>query len=212
MQSPMPSGGPRAGLKDPKRPIGSFIFLGPTGVGKTELARALAEFLFDNEEAMVRLDIVGVHGEAHRVPALSALLRDTSAMKRAASSPKLCVADPTRLILFDEIEKAHEDVFNILLQILEDGTAYRWPRQDCRLQKHRAHHDLEPWGARNSSAARSGFLHEVQTESEQKRLRGSIESALKEEIPSRVPQPHRMRSSYSSRSPRSRSGRSLTSR
>ncbi len=86
----------RAGLKDPKRPIGSFVFLGPTGVGKTELARALAEFLFDDEEALVRLDM-------------------SEYMERFAVS-RLVGA-----VLFDEIEKAHPDVFNILLQILEDG-------------------------------------------------------------------------------------------
>ena len=85
----------RAGLGDPRRPIGSFLFLGPTGVGKTELARALAEFLFDDEHAMVRLDMSRVHGEAHRGAARSARRRATSATTRAASSPRPCAAGRT---------------------------------------------------------------------------------------------------------------------
>ena len=110
----------RAGLKDPKRPIGSFIFLGPTGVGKTELARALAEFLFDDEEAMVRIDM----SEYMEKPSVSRLIGAPPGYVGYEEGGQLTEAvrrRPYRVILFDEIEKAHPDVFNILLQILEDG-------------------------------------------------------------------------------------------
>ena len=109
----------RAGLSDPKRPIGSFIFLGPTGVGKTELARALAEFLFDDEHAMVRIDM-SEYMEKHAVSRLIGAPPGYVATKKAASYRSR--APPAlRVILFDEIEKAHPDVFNILLQIMDDG-------------------------------------------------------------------------------------------
>ena len=85
----------RAGLQDPNRPIGSFIFLGPTGVGKTELARALAEFMFDDEKAMVRIDMSELHGEALRWPGSSARPRATWATRRAATSPRPCAGAPT---------------------------------------------------------------------------------------------------------------------
>jgi ATP-dependent Clp protease ATP-binding subunit ClpC len=111
----------RAGLSDPRRPIGSFLFLGPTGVGKTELAKALAEFLFDDETAMVRIDM-SEYMEKHSVARLiGAPARATSATRRAASSPRRSAAGPYRVILLDEIEKAHPDVYNVLLQILDDG-------------------------------------------------------------------------------------------
>ena len=110
----------RAGLKDPKRPIGSFIFLGPTGVGKTELARALAEYLFDDEQNIVRIDM-SEYMEKHTV---SRLIGAPPGYVGYEEGGQLTVAvrrRPFRVILFDEIEKAHPDVFNILLQILEDG-------------------------------------------------------------------------------------------
>jgi ATP-dependent Clp protease ATP-binding subunit ClpC len=110
----------RAGLKDPKRPIGSFIFLGPTGVGKTELARALAEFLFDDENAMVRLDM-SEYMEKHTVSRLIGAPPGYIGYEEGGQLTELVRRRPFRVILFDEIEKAHPDVFNILLQILEDG-------------------------------------------------------------------------------------------
>src|SRR5262249_50093348 len=110
----------RAGLGDEKRPIGSFMFLGPTGVGKTELARAVAEFLFDDERAMLRLDMSEFH--------------DKSTVSRPTGAPPGYVGyeeggqptEPVRrrpysVILFDEVEKAHPDVYNVLLQVLDDG-------------------------------------------------------------------------------------------
>jgi ATP-dependent Clp protease ATP-binding subunit ClpC len=110
----------RAGLKDPKRPIGSFIFLGPTGVGKTELARALAEFLFDDENSMVRLDM-SEYMEKHTVSRLIGAPPGYIGYEEGGQLTELVRRRPYRVILFDEIEKAHQDVFNILLQILEDG-------------------------------------------------------------------------------------------
>ena len=110
----------RAGLKDPKRPIGSFIFLGPTGVGKTELARALAEFLFDDESAMVRLDM-SEYMEKHTVSRLIGAPPGYVGYEEGGQLTELVRRRPFRVVLFDEIEKAHPDVFNILLQILEDG-------------------------------------------------------------------------------------------
>jgi len=110
----------RAGLKDPKRPIGSFVFLGPTGVGKTELARALAEFLFDDEEAMVRLDM-SEYMERFAVSRLVGAPPGYVGYEEGGQLTEAVRRRPYRVILLDEIEKAHPDVFNILLQILEDG-------------------------------------------------------------------------------------------
>jgi ATP-dependent Clp protease ATP-binding subunit ClpC len=110
----------RAGLKDPRRPIGSFIFLGPTGVGKTELARALAEFLFDDEDAMIRLDM-SEYMEKHTVSRLIGAPPGYVGYEEAGQLTEAVRRRPYRIILFDEVEKAHPDVLNILLQILEDG-------------------------------------------------------------------------------------------
>ncbi len=110
----------RAGLKDPKRPIGSFIFLGPTGVGKTELARSLAEYLFDDEQNMVRLDM-SEYMEKHTVSRLIGAPPGYVGFDQGGQLTEAVRRRPFRVILFDEIEKAHPDVFNILLQILEDG-------------------------------------------------------------------------------------------
>jgi ATP-dependent Clp protease ATP-binding subunit ClpC len=110
----------RAGLKDPRRPIGSFIFLGPTGVGKTELAKALAEFLFDDEDALVRLDM-SEYQERHTVSRMVGAPPGYVGYDEGGQLTELVRRRPYRVILFDEIEKAHPDVFNVLLQILEDG-------------------------------------------------------------------------------------------
>ncbi len=110
----------RAGLKDPNRPIGSFIFLGPTGVGKTELARALAEFLFDDENAMVRIDM-SEYMEKHAVSRLVGAPPGYVGYDEGGQLTEAVRRRPFSVILFDEIEKAHPDVFNILLQLLDDG-------------------------------------------------------------------------------------------
>ena len=110
----------RAGLKNPRRPIGSFIFLGPTGVGKTELARALAWFMFDNEDAMVRLDM-SEYMEKHTVARLIGAPPGYVGYDEGGQLTEAVRRRPYRVLLLDEIEKAHPDVFNVLLQLLEDG-------------------------------------------------------------------------------------------
>ncbi len=110
----------RAGLKDPRRPIGSFLFLGPTGVGKTELARALAHELFDDEDAMVRLDM-SEYQERHTVSRLVGAPPGYVGFEEGGQLTEAVRRRPYRVVLFDEIEKAHTDVFNLLLQIMDDG-------------------------------------------------------------------------------------------
>jgi len=110
----------RAGLQDPNRPIGSFIFLGPTGVGKTELSRALAEFLFDDENAMIRIDM-SEYMEKHTVARLIGAPPGYVGYEEGGQLSEAVRRKPYSVILFDEIEKAHQDVFNVLLQVLDDG-------------------------------------------------------------------------------------------
>lgn len=110
----------RAGLQDPNRPIGSFIFLGPTGVGKTELSKALAEFLFDDERAMIRIDM-SEYMEKHTVSRLIGAPPGYVGYEEGGYLTEAVRRKPYSVILLDEIEKAHSDVFNILLQILDDG-------------------------------------------------------------------------------------------
>ena len=110
----------RAGLQDPDRPIGSFLFLGPTGVGKTELAKALAEFLFDDEAAMVRLDM-SEYMEKHTVARLTGAPPGYVGYDEGGQLTEAVCRRPYTVVLLDEIEKAHPDVFNVLLQLLDDG-------------------------------------------------------------------------------------------
>jgi ATP-dependent Clp protease ATP-binding subunit ClpB len=110
----------RAGLQDPNRPVGSFIFLGPTGVGKTETARALAEFLFDDERAMIRLDM-SEYMEKHAVARMIGAPPGYVGYEEGGQLTEAVRRRPYAVVLFDEIEKAHPDVFNVLLQILDDG-------------------------------------------------------------------------------------------
>jgi len=110
----------RAGLQDPNRPIGSFLFLGPTGVGKTELTKALAEFLFDDENAMVRVDM-SEYMEKHAVARLIGAPPGYVGYEQGGSLTESVRRRPYQVILFDEVEKAHPDVFNVLLQVLDDG-------------------------------------------------------------------------------------------
>ena len=110
----------RAGLQDPNRPIGSFMFLGPTGVGKTELTKALASFLFDDETAMVRIDM-SEYMEKHSVARLIGAPPGYVGYEEGGALTEAVRRRPYQVVLFDEIEKAHPDVFNVLLQVLDDG-------------------------------------------------------------------------------------------
>src|SRR6202163_3434806 len=110
----------RGGLKDPKRPIGSFLFLGPTGVGKTELARALAQFLFDDERAMIRIDM-SEYQEKHTVSRLVGAPPGYIGYDEGGQLTEAVRRRPYSVVLLDEIEKAHSDVFHVLLQVLDDG-------------------------------------------------------------------------------------------
>jgi ATP-dependent Clp protease ATP-binding subunit ClpB len=110
----------RAGLQDPNRPLGSFVFLGPTGVGKTELARALAEFLFDDEHAMIRIDM-SEYMEKHSVSRLIGAPPGYVGYEEGGQLTEAVRRRPYAVVLLDEVEKAHHDVFNVLLQVLDDG-------------------------------------------------------------------------------------------
>src|SRR5881409_2795956 len=110
----------RAGLQDPNRPLGSFMFLGPTGVGKTELARALAEFLFDDEQAMVRIDM-SEYQKKHTVSRMIGAPPGYVGYEEAGQLTEAVRRRPYAVVLFDEVEKAHAEVVNVLLQLLDDG-------------------------------------------------------------------------------------------
>jgi ATP-dependent Clp protease ATP-binding subunit ClpB len=163
----------RAGIKDPKRPIGSFIFLGPTGVGKTELARTLAEALFDSEESMVRIDM-SEYMEKHAVSRLIGAPPGYVGYEEGGQLTEAIRRRPYSVLLFDEIEKAHHDVFNVLLQILDDGrvTDSQGRTVDFKntviimTSNIGSHHLLEGVSAEGeiSEVARSAVLRELKTQ------------------------------------------------
>ena len=166
----------RASLKDPKRPIGSFIFLGPTGVGKTELARSLADYLFDDESNMVRIDM-SEYQEKHTVSRLIGAPPGYVGFEEGGQLTEAVRRRPFRVVLFDEIEKAHPDVFNALLQILEDGrlTDGHGRTVDFRNTLIIMTSNLGT-GLENKEPV--GFLRDVDGK-ESKRLRASVDDALK---------------------------------
>lgn len=165
----------RAGLKDPKRPIGSFIFLGPTGVGKTELARALAEFLFDDEEAMLRLDM-SEYMEKHTTSRLIGAPPGYVGYEEAGQLTEAIRRRPYKVVLLDEIEKAHPNVFNILLQILDDGRLTDGHGRTVDF-KNTVIIMTSNLGTEEFQHQSLGFSKETKSETE--RRRGAVEDALK---------------------------------
>jgi len=166
----------RAGLKDPKRPIGSFVFLGPTGVGKTELARALAEFLFDDEETMIRLDM-SEYMEKHTVSRLIGSPPGYVGYEEGGQLTEAVRRRPYRVILFDEVEKAHPDVFNILLQLLEDGRLTDGHGRTVDF-KNTVVIMTSNLGTEEYQRGGIGFPSKKE-EADEQRMRNAIESALK---------------------------------
>ncbi len=135
----------RAGLQDPNRPIGTFLFLGPTGVGKTELARALAEFMFDSQDAMVRIDM-SEYMEKHSVSRLVGAPPGYVGYEEGGQLTEMVRRRPYSVVLLDEIEKAHPDVFNTLAAGDGRRPPHRRPGPHRGLQEHGAHHDLQHSG------------------------------------------------------------------
>jgi len=166
----------RAGLKDPRRPIGSFIFLGPTGVGKTELVKALAATLFDDEDSLVRIDM-SEYMEKYSVSRLIGAPPGYVGYEDAGQLTELIRRRPYRVILFDEIEKAHPDVFNLLLQILEDGrlTDGQGRTVDFRNTVIVMTSNL---GTGNWAQQKVGFKRDDAWEEEKIKLKKSVEDAL----------------------------------
>ena len=165
----------RAGLKDPRRPIGSFIFLGPTGVGKTELARALAQFIFDDEEAMVRLDM-SEYMEKHTVSRLIGAPPGYVGYEEGGQLTEAVRRRPYQIILFDEVEKAHPEVFSILLQLLEDGRLTDGHGRTVDF-KNTVVIMTSNLGTEEFQHQAIGFGHE--TEANEERMRKNIEADLK---------------------------------
>ncbi len=168
----------RAGLKDPTRPIGSFIFLGPTGVGKTELAKSLAEYLFDDEDSMVRIDM-SEYQERHSVSRLIGAPPGYVGYDEGGALTEAVRRRPYRVILFDEIEKAHPDVFNTLLQVLDDGrlTDGQGRTVDFRNTVIVMTSNL---GTGAQERATFGFTQRADGTPDHENLQGSIEKALRE--------------------------------
>jgi ATP-dependent Clp protease ATP-binding subunit ClpC len=168
----------RAGLKDPKRPIGSFIFLGPTGVGKTELARALAEFLFDDEDAMVRLDM-SEYMQEHTVSRLIGSPPGYVGYEEGGQLTEAVHRRPYRVILFDEVEKAHPDVLSILLQLLEDGRLTDGHGRTVDF-KNTVVIMTSNLGSKEFQRGGIGFLRKE--EGDEEKMRTDMKSALKEHL------------------------------
>ena len=168
----------RAGLKDPRRPIGSFIFLGPTGVGKTELARALAAYMFDDEEAVIHIDM-SEYGERHTVSRLIGAPPGYVGYDEAGGLTEAVRRRPYRVVLFDEIEKAHPEVLNVLLQIMEDG---RLTDGHGRSVSFRNTVIIMTSNLGTSSEAKGTFgfvTSRTKTEGERDKLRKNVEDALR---------------------------------
>ncbi len=162
----------RAGLQDPTRPLGSFIFLGPTGVGKTELCKALAEFLFDDEDALVRLDM-SEFMEQHSVARLIGAPPGYVGYEEGGRLTEAVRRRPYSVVLFDEIEKAHRDVFNALLQVLDDGRLTDGKGRTV---------DFKNTIIVMTSNVGSECIHELMGEAERSEVRGRVMQALREQF------------------------------
>ncbi len=168
----------RAGLKDPRRPIGSFIFLGPTGVGKTELARALAEYMFDDEDAMIRMDM-SEYGERHTVARLIGAPPGYVGYDEAGGLTEAVRRRPYRVVLFDEIEKAHPEVLNVLLQIMEDGRLTDGHGRTVNF-RHTVVIMTSNLGTSSEAKGAFGFVTDrTKSEGERDKLRKNVEEALR---------------------------------
>ncbi|MFP3879868.1 MAG: ATP-dependent Clp protease ATP-binding subunit [Dehalococcoidia bacterium] len=168
----------RSGLKDPRRPIGSFIFLGPTGVGKTELCRALAEFLFDEEDALVRLDM-SEYQERHTVSRLVGAPPGYVGYEEGGQLTERVRRRPYRVILLDEIEKAHPDVFNMLLQILDDGRLTDGHGRTVDF-KNTVIIMTSNLGSQEFQRQSIGFRTDEETRADRQRKKSNVENALKQ--------------------------------
>ena len=174
----------RAGLKDPRRPIGSFLFLGPTGVGKTELARALAEFLFDDERAMVRIDM-SEYMEKFAVSRLVGAPPGYVGYEEGGQLTEAVRRRPYQVVLLDEIEKAHPDVFNVLLQVLDDGRLTDGQGRTVDF-KNTVVIMTSNMGSQQIGRSRAGPAAE-----DYEAMKRQVTDAAPRHVPARVPQPHR---------------------
>ena len=171
----------RAGLQDPHRPIGSFMFLGPTGVGKTELTKALAAYLFDDENALIRIDM-SEYMEKHSVARLIGAPPGYVGYEEGGALTEAVRRRPYQVILFDEIEKAHPDVFNVLLAGARRRPAHRRARPHRRLPQYANRHDVE---------SRRRFPGQPAGRPGHRRGQGSGHGCRARDVPPRIPQPHR---------------------
>ena len=168
----------RAGLKDPKRPIGAFMFLGPTGVGKTELARALAEFLFDDEEAMIRVDM-SEYMEPHTISRLIGAPPGYVGYDEGGQLTEMVRRRPFRVVLFDEVEKAHPRVFDLLLQVLEDGRLTDGHGRTVDFRNTVIIMTSNLGTAEFGRTHAIGFRRGAEADGEMQRLRAAIDDAMK---------------------------------